>query len=132
PSYVETQIEGWFIQRYLDMAFTDLVPTADLPATSPAFNDGTPVRFVSCPPDWACALINRNLIRALGLEDMVEVVEPATRFEMDTLIAEAVSRDVAIVFYYWQPNAVLALFDFAALDMGAFDPEAAKCLAQLA
>lgn len=132
PSYVETQFEGWFIPRYLAMAFPDLVAAADLPATLPALNDGAPVRFISCPPDWACALINRNLIRALGLEDMVEVVEPATRFEMDTLIAEAVSRDEAIVFYYWQPNAVLAQFDFAALDMGAFDPEAAKCLAQVA
>lgn len=92
--------------------------------------NSTRIKFISCPPDWACSVINKNLLTAYGLTEMFELVEPANRFEMDTLIAQSVSRQEMIVFYYWQPNAVLAQFDFVALDMGGFEEENFKCLAQ--
>ncbi|WP_082555238.1 glycine betaine ABC transporter substrate-binding protein [Devosia sp. Root635] len=132
PTYVEAQLEGWFMPDYVALGHPELVGAAGIAAAAPSLNGGTRVRFISCPADWACALINRNLVRALGLSGMLEVVEPANRFEMDTLIAEAVSRKEPILFYYWQPNAVLAQFNFVALDMGPYDEEAAKCLARLA
>jgi len=132
PTYVETQFEGWFLPDYVAMAHPELVAAAGLATVLPTLNAGARVRFISCPIDWACALINRNLVSALGLAGMVDLVEPANRFEMDTLIAEAVSRSEPILFYYWQPNAVLAQFSFVPLDMGAYEEEAAKCLARLA
>ncbi len=132
PTYEQTQFEGWFLPDYVALAHPELVGAAGLAAALPALDGGAKVRFISCPPDWACALINRNLVRALGLTGLVEVIEPATRFEMDTLIAEAVSRSEPILFYYWQPNAVLSQFNFVPLDMGAYDEAAAKCLAQVA
>lgn len=132
PSYGERQLEGWFIPAPLAAAHPQLQGIADLAATLPALGGGAPVRFISCPADWACAVINRNLIKALGISSAVELIEPANRFEMDTLIAEAASRKEPVVFYYWQPNAVLAQMDFVPLDMGAYDPEAAQCLARLA
>lgn len=132
PTYAETQFEGWFMPDYLASVHPELVGIDGLAAALPVLNGGVKVRFISCPADWACALINRNLIAALGLGGMVELVEPGNRFEMDTLIAEAVSRKEPILFYYWQPNAVLSQFNFVALDMGAYDEEAAKCLARLA
>ncbi len=92
--------------------------------------EGERVRFISCPASWACSLINRNLLRAYGLDQVLDYVEPANRFEMDNLIAQAVSRKQPVLFYYWQPNAVLAQFDFLALDMGEFDEEKFKCLAR--
>lgn len=131
PTYVETQFEGWFLPDYVAQAHPELANAAGLAAALPDINGGAPMRFISCPPDWACALINRNLVRALGLTGLVEVIEPATRFEMDTLIAEAVSRSEPILFYYWQPNAVLSQFNFVPLDMGVYDEEAAKCLARV-
>ncbi|MGV8853653.1 MAG: glycine betaine ABC transporter substrate-binding protein [Devosia sp.] len=130
PTYVETQFEGWFVAGALALARPDLGSAAGLAAALPTLNGGRKVRFISCPADWACAVINRNLLAAYGLADLVEVVEPANRFEMDSLIAEAVSRNEAALFYYWQPNAVLAQLGLAALDMGPYDGEAAKCLAQ--
>ena len=132
PTYQETQFEGWFLPDYVALAQPELTAVAGLEAALPSLNGGTKVRFISCPPDWACALINRNLVRALGLTGMVEIIDPATRFEMDTLIAEAVSRKEPILFYYWQPNAVLSQFNFVALDMDDYDEEAAKCLARTA
>ena len=131
PTYVETTLEGWFIPRTLAAARPELRSVSQLAANLPALNGGRKMRFISCPSDWACAVINRHLIHAWGLGELVELVEPGNRFEMDTMIAEAVSRNEAALFYYWQPNAVLAQLGLVGLDMGAYDAEAVKCLAQV-
>jgi glycine betaine/proline transport system substrate-binding protein len=131
PTYAETTFEGWFVPDYVATAHPELTGAAKLKDVAPSLNNGAKVRFVSCPVDWACSVINRNLIKALGLSDLVELVEPANRFEMDTLIAEAVGRREPLVFYYWQPNAVLAQFSFVSLDLGPYDEKALQCLAQI-
>ncbi|WP_323015684.1 glycine betaine ABC transporter substrate-binding protein [Devosia sp.] len=129
-SFAQTQLEGWFVPGFVAAAHPELKGAAQLQQVLPTLNGGKPVPFISCPLDWACSLINRNLVAALGLKGLVEVIEPENRFAMDRLIAEAVSRKEPFLLYYWQPNAVLAQFDFAALDMGAYDAEAMACLAQ--
>lgn len=131
PTYATSVFEGWFVPDYLAGAHPELTGAAQLKAVAPTLNGGGKLRFVSCPPDWGCSIINRNLVKALGLDDVVELIEPANRFEMDTLIAEAVSRQEPILFYYWQPNAVLAQFNFVSLDLGAYDEKAFQCLARL-
>lgn len=130
PSYAQSQLEGWFVPDYVASAHPELTGAAMLAQVLPGLDEGRPIRFISCPADWACSLINRNLVAALGLKDRVEIVEPDNRFAMDTLIAEAVSRREPFLLYYWQPNAVLAQFGFFELDMGAYDAEAMQCLAQ--
>ncbi|MGV3573847.1 MAG: glycine betaine ABC transporter substrate-binding protein [Devosia sp.] len=131
PSFSEATMEGWFIPNYMEGAFGGPPSAAALQSLLSTQTSETPVRFISCPADWACSVINRNLITAYGLTNLVELVEPANRFEMDALIAEAVSRHENFILYYWQPNAVLAQLDFRALDMGAYSDEAMKCLARL-
>ncbi|SEQ28178.1 glycine betaine/proline transport system substrate-binding protein [Devosia sp. YR412] len=128
-SYVESQFEGWFMPDYLAAEHPELQAASGLAAALPALGK---LRFISCPADWACAVINRNLVRAWGLGNLVELVEPANRFEMDTMIAEAVNLRQPVLFYYWQPNPVLAQLNFVALDMGDYNEEAARCLAQVA
>jgi glycine betaine/proline transport system substrate-binding protein len=130
-TYAETNLEGWFIPDYVAEAHPELTTPAALQAGWEIFANGrAKARFVSCPPDWACAVINRNLLKAYGLDQLFDVVEPANRFEMDTLISEAESRKQPLLFYYWQPNSVLAQFGFKALDLGAYDHDALVCLAQ--
>lgn len=132
-SYAEQGFEGWFIPDYVAAAHPELVSVSALKDVLPTLAvPGTRPKFISCPLDWGCAVINRNLLRAHGLEAAFEIVEPANRFELDSLIASAVSRQEPIVFYYWQPNAVLAQFGFRPLDMGSFDREAFACLGRRA
>lgn len=129
PTYAEDAFEGWFMPAYMAGGMAGAPSAAALAQMLPQPTPEGAMRFISCPADWACSLINRNLVRAHGLENLVEIVEPANRFEMDRLIAEAVNRREPFLFYYWQPNAVLAQLDFIALDMGAYDEAAMKCLA---
>ena len=131
PSYAETRFEGWYMPSTLAASFTAQPRAADLAVALPQVQSDGPMRFISCPLDWACSVINRNLIAAHGLADLLEIVEPANRLEMDRLIAEGLNRREPFLFYYWRPNAILAQLDFVAVDMGEFDEEVAKCLADL-
>lgn len=129
PTYVDSTFEGWFMPASLAASFTATPAAADLAQALPQLSAGEPMRFVSCPIDWACSIINRNLIAAHGLSDVLEIVEPANRLEMDRLIAEGLNRREPFLFYYWQPNAILAQLDFVAIAMGDYDEAAAQCLA---
>jgi glycine betaine/proline transport system substrate-binding protein len=122
-------MEGWFVPGSVVQENPKLTSASALKDFAQLFaRGGEKARFVSCPPDWACAIINRNLIKALGLADQFEIIEPENRFELDRLIGEAMSSKQPILFYYWRPNAVLAQFDFVQLDLGAYSAEAMKCL----
>lgn len=127
-SYAETPFEGWFVPDYAAAQWPEITTLDGLKAHAADFATGTGRgRFISCPLDWGCALINRNLLKAFGLDQSFDIVEPANRFEMDTLIAEAVSRKQPILFYYWQPNAILSQFAFRPVTLPAYDPDAFRC-----
>lgn len=131
-TFTSEPLEGWFVPDFVVENNPELSAVATLKDFWQVFadDDGQKPRFVSCPPDWACAIINRNLLKAHGLDRLFEVVEPANRFELDTLIGNAMSAREPILFYYWQPNAVLGQFSFAQLDMGNYDEAAVSCLAR--
>ncbi len=132
-SYSGLALEAWFIPDYIAKNHPDLTSIATLKDYWQVFRSkqGQRARFISCPKDWACSIINRNMLKALGLARYFEIIEPSDRFELDNIIADAVSRREAILFYYWQPNSVLAQLDFLQLDMGEYDANNAKCLAQI-
>lgn len=131
-SYSGTPLEGWYIPAYVVNNHPDLRAVSQLKDYWGAFRDGgEKARFISCPKEWACAILNRNMLKALGLFDKFEIIEPANRFEMDTMIGEVVSRQKPAIFYYWQPNAILTQFNFLQLDMGNFKQEAFSCLAKI-
>ena len=89
-SYAEQVFEGWFVPDYAVEAWPEITTIEGLKARVNDFGQGARPRFITCPIDWGCNIVNRNLLRAHGLEGLFEVVTPANRFELDTLIAEAV------------------------------------------
>lgn len=129
PAYGEARFEGWYMPSALANSFTTAPAAANLAEALPQLQTEGRIRFISCPLDWACSIINRNLIEAHGLADIVQIIEPGNRLEMDRLIAEAVNRREPFIFYYWRPNAILAQLDFVPVDMGEYDEAAAQCLA---
>ena len=132
PSFSGGGFEAWFIPDYVAADNPGLTSIADLIDHWQVFSDGSSrARFLSCPPDWACSVINRNLMRAHGLDIRFDITEPANRFELDQAIAGAVSRREPVLFYYWQPNGILAQLGFKPLDMGAFDATVIACLADI-
>ena len=132
-SYAESLFEGWFVPDYAVETWPEVTTMEGLKLHAAEFGSGSGKgRFISCPADWGCSIVNRNLLRANGLDQLFEIVEPANRFELDTLIAEAVSRREPILFYYWQPNAILAQFAFREVGLGAYNQDAFLCMGRLA
>jgi glycine betaine/proline transport system substrate-binding protein len=132
PSYTEQVFEGWFVPDFVAESWPDVTSIEGLKARAAEMGGGSKPRFVTCPVDWGCNIINRNMLRANGLDGLFEVVEPANRFELDTLIAEAVGRREPIVFYYWQPNAILAQFSFREVALGGYNKDNFLCLGRRA
>ncbi|WP_424984039.1 glycine betaine ABC transporter substrate-binding protein [Maritalea sp. S77] len=128
-TFDESTLEGWFAPAKVVSDFPQLRDASKL-TEMPALYEREKIRFVTCPEKWACHIINDNLIRAYGLSDVFQVVVPQSRFEMDQLISQVISAREPAVFYYWQPNAVLHQFEFAALSLGEFNADAYPCLAQ--
>lgn len=129
PSFDVTTLEGWFAPAKVVADFPQLQAAQSL-GDMPTLYERGKIRFITCPQKWACSVLNDNLIRALGLQDVFEVVVPQSRFEMDQLIGQIISAREPAVFYYWRPNAVLHQFDFAALTLGPYVADAYPCLAQ--
>lgn len=128
-SYAESQFEGWYVPDYVTSAHPELKSASALKQDWQIFANGaSKAKFISCPADWACAVINRNLLKAEGLDSLFDVVEPKNRFDLDQMIAAAASRKQPIVFYYWQPNAALSQLNFKPLDLGPFDKDKFACL----
>ncbi len=131
PTFSSSEFEGWYLPAHVANDEPGLNSADQLAAYGARLAEaGIKPQFISCPSDWACSVINQNLLSAYDLSEVFEIVEPGNRFEMDTLIAQSVSRAQPVVFYYWQPNSVLAQFDFKALDMGPFDADKFTCLAR--
>lgn len=131
-SYVEQVFEGWFVPDYAVALWPEITTIEGLKARILDFGRGQRPKFITCPVDWGCNIINRNLLRANGLDTLFQVVEPANRFELDTLIAEAVSREEPILFYYWQPNAILAQFGFREVSLGPYNKDNFLCMGRVA
>lgn len=131
-TYAEPGFEGWFVPQYAVAQWPEITTIDGLKARAAEFGDGNGRgKFISCPLDWGCAVVNRNMLRGYGLDQMFEIVEPANRFELDTLIAQAVGRQEPILFYYWRPNAVLAQFDFDEVQLAPYDRDAFLCLGRI-
>lgn len=131
-SYAEQVFEGWFVPAYAAETWPDLTTIEGLKAHAAEMGRGAKPKFLSCPIDWGCNIVNRNMLRANGLDQVFDVIEPANRFELDTLIAEAVGRQEPIVFYYWQPNAILSQFAFREVTLGAYNKDNFLCMGRLA
>lgn len=133
-SYAESSYEGWFVPDYVVEKWPEVTGIDGIKAHAADFAAGGSGkgRFISCPLDWGCSVVNRNMLRANGLDGLFEIVEPANRFELDTLIAEAVSRKEPILFYYWQPNAILSQFAFKPVDLGPYNKDNFLCLGRAA
>ena len=132
PTYADPVFEGWFVPGYEAEAHPEVTTIDGLKARAADFAVNGRPRFVSCPPDWGCAVVNRNLLRAHGMDGLFDIVEPANRFELDALIAEAMSRKEPLLFYYWQPNAILAQFGFRPVDLGPYNKDSFLCLGRVA
>ena len=132
PTFSGGPFEAWFVPAYVIENNPGLTSAAALADHWQVFaGEGEEeAQFLSCPADWACSVLNRNLLAAHGLAERFAVVEPADRADLDQTLAASVGENRPVLAYYWQPNALIARLDLVPLEMGALDENALFCAAQ--
>ncbi|MCD7061323.1 glycine betaine ABC transporter substrate-binding protein [Pelagibacterium xiamenense] len=130
-TYSGGPLEAWFVPGYVKANNPALQSAGDLIDHWQVFADegAQSARFVSCPSDWACALITEKMLGAFGLNDRFDIVTPEDRLALDRLLTDAVTRGAPVVSYYWQPNGLIDRLGLEPLDMGGLDSASAQCMA---
>jgi glycine betaine/proline transport system substrate-binding protein len=125
--------EGWFVPEYvvkgdpkrnIKPLAPGLVSVADLPKYKGVFEDDEEPgkgRFLNCPSGWDCERVNRRLLSVFKLDDTYTDFRPGTGAALDAAIASAYERGKPILFYYWEPDALMAKYKFVQLKMPPFD-----------
>lgn len=131
PAIAEGLVQGWYIPTYVAEANPDLKSAEDLPKFASLFadpDDPSKGRFVSCPPGWACEIMDANFFKAYGLGDTFNLFSPGSAGALDATISQAFLRKEPIVFYYWGPTAMMGRFDMTRLEMAPFDQAKFDCI----
>lgn len=117
-------VEAWWIPRYVAAAHPQIKTVADLTENARLFADPEVPgkgRFYTCPPGWACQIVNRNLFRAFGLEQRFTLFDPGSGEALTASLARAYERREPWVGFYWAPSAALGRYDMVRIDMGPAD-----------
>ncbi|WP_404401610.1 glycine betaine ABC transporter substrate-binding protein [Pelagibacterium halotolerans] len=130
-TYSGGPLEAWFVPGYVKANNPALQNAGDLIDHWRVFaqEGAQTARFISCPSDWACALITEKMLGAFGLDDRFEIVTPEDRLALDRLLTDAVTQGEPVVSYYWQPNGLIDRLELEPLGMGGLDSAAAQCMA---
>jgi glycine betaine/proline transport system substrate-binding protein len=125
--------EGWFVPEYvvkgdparnIKPVAANLTSVSDLPKYKDVFPDDEEPgkgRFLNCPSGWDCERVNTRLLKVLKLDDSYTDFRPGTGAALDAAIASAYERGKPIVFYYWEPAALMAKYKFVQLKMPPFN-----------
>jgi len=78
-------------------------------------------RFYSCIPGWSCALVNEKKIKAYGLDEKFNVMQPGSGPALAASMEAAYKRGKPWFGYYWAPTWVLGKLDMTMLEEPSFD-----------
>lgn len=123
-------VEGWFIPRYVQEEYPELVSAADVVARPDLFPDPENPdqgRLYSCPPGWACELSTSALFEAYDMEEEWNLFSPGSGGALAASISRAFLREEPILFYYWGPTALLGKYDAVQLEMPEADQAVYAC-----
>lgn len=123
--------EGWYVPPRVAADFPALRQVTNLKNMRELYQLDQKPDFITCPTNWACSVLNENMLKAFGLWSAFNIVVPTDRLEMDRLIGEAISKNKPIMFYYWQPNAFVYDLKLVRIEMGAYSSTAFACLANV-
>ncbi|MDO5103328.1 MAG: glycine betaine ABC transporter substrate-binding protein [Lautropia sp.] len=119
--------QGWYVPQYVKEANPDLNRVEDLPRFAHLFpNPEQPgrARLLNCPAGWVCEGFNTRLLENTGLASEYSNVLPGTGAALDAEIAAAIEQRKPVLFYYWQPSALMAKYQLYRI---GFPPYDARC-----
>ena len=124
--------EGWWIPKYLATARPNLTKLSEIlknPNLFPDKEEPGKGRFYTCPPGWACEIVNKNLYTAYRLKDAgFTIFNPGSGKGLAAAIARAYERREPIFTYYWAPTAILGKYPMVKITEMKHNPETWHCI----
>lgn len=120
PTYI---IEG-VPERGIEASAPDLKAVFDMPKYWELFRDPedpSKGRFYSCIPGWQCEKTNDHKIKAYGLDEYYNVLNPGSAAALASSLVSAYEKGEPWFGYYWSPTWVLAEVNMTPLEEPAFD-----------
>ena len=128
-------VEGWFIPEYLVAQYPELTTIEAVlrrPDLFPDKEEPGKGRFYTCPPGWACQIIEANLYRAFAMEESgFTLFNPGSGEGLTAAIARAYERREPIFATYWGPTSLLSRYSMRRLDGPPHDPASWPCITSI-
>ncbi len=126
--------EGWWVPSYLvekNPELNTLSAVLKRPDLFPDKEEPGKGRFYTCPPGWACQIVNSNLFKAYGVDKAgFTLFNPGSGEGLAGAIAKAYERQEPIFAYYWAPTALLGKYPMVKLGGMEHDPKSWSCMVQ--
>ncbi|MEN2495241.1 MAG: hypothetical protein TECD_01162 [Hyphomicrobiaceae bacterium hypho_1] len=139
PAYTELEAEGkvktaakvlsdggfeaWWIPKYLADKHPELKTIKDV-MNNPELVGG---KFHNCPVGWVCRTVNDNLIKALKLNDKMEIFNHGSGETLTASIASAYENEKPWFGYFWAPTVILGKYPMIEISVGPYKDEIHKC-----
>ncbi len=119
--------QGWYVPTYvikgdpergIEPMAPDLEYAEDLPRYWELFKDPEVTdkgRLTNAPLGWKISSIIRAKLKSLGLEKNYVIFEPGSGTALKTEALASYKKGEPILFYYWEPTALMGNYDFTRL-----------------
>ncbi len=123
-------LEGWWVPSYLVAKHPGIDTIAGLKENWRLFADPSNPdkgRFFGCPKGWACGSINKNLLKAYGLDQTFNKFDPGTGDKLRESISKAYAEKKPWFGYYWAPTAIMGRYPMVRVKLKDSDAEGHAC-----
>ncbi|MDD4876458.1 MAG: glycine betaine ABC transporter substrate-binding protein [Dehalococcoidales bacterium] len=79
--------------------------------------------FINSITGWTCTLINDVKIKAYGIDEYFNIMEPGTMGGLDAALLGPMIKHEPVVGYYWAPTALMGMYDWFVLEEPEYDAD---------
>ena len=131
----EKSTQGFYVPRFviegdaergIEPMAPDLKSVDDLAKYKELFQDPEDPNkglLINCITGWQCATTNRAKMRAYGLDDDYNILDPGASAALDAAIAGAYEKGEPILSYYWEPTWLLGVYDMVQIEEPEYTDE---------
>ncbi len=127
--------EGWYVPEFAVEQYPELATLEGVlsrPDLFPDNEDPGKGRFYTCPPGWACQIINENLFRAFEMEEAgFTIFNPGSGEGLNGAIARAHERLEPILAYFYEPTPLTTRYPMRMIESVPHDPATWPCMTTL-
>lgn len=72
---------------------------------------------------WECTEINKIMLEAYGLDEYYNILDTGASGSLEATLAAAQKKHEPVFAYYWEPSAIMGMYDWYVLEEPEYDPD---------